>query len=157
MNVKTKFFLVLSLFCLFFLQNLYISSSWFSIDFTYLIIIFISLKSTIFKTGLYATIIGLIIDTISGGVLGVYGFSRTLVAFLIRGILTLIDLKKGFYVFLITTISLSLSNLIANFLMFLIFNFPFSLKFLLFQPIFTGLTAYFILKNRYFKQNLDVY
>jgi len=157
MKRKTKIIIVLVLLILYYFQNLYLSYSWFSIDFTYLIIIFVALKSSIFKTGLIATIIGLMIDTISGNVLGVFGFSRTLIAFIIRGLLVFIDLKKELYVFFITAVSLSVSNLTANFLMFLIFGFSFSLKFIIFQPIFTGLTAFFILKNSYLKKHLNVY
>ncbi len=157
MRGKTKILLMIALIGLYFFQNIYLSSSWFSIDFTFLIIIFVALKSSVFKTGLIATFIGLMIDFLSGGTLGVYGFSRTLIAFIIREVLTFIDLKKGVYVFLITAISLSISNITANFLMFLILDFPFNINFILLQPIFTGLTANFILKSSYLKEKLDVY
>ena len=140
-----------------FFQNLFISSDWFNIDFTYLIVIFVALKSTVFKTGLTATATGLLIDFISSGILGVFGFSRTLIAYIIKGLLVFIDLKKGIYVFLIITVSLSLSNFIAGSIMFLILDYPLTLEFLLFQPVFTGLTGYLILKNSYLKEQLDVY
>jgi len=157
MRGKTKLTLTFALLCLYFFQNLYVSSSWFSIDFTYLIIIFVALKSSTFKTGLSATLIGLLIDFISGGTLGIYGFSRTLIAFIFKEVLAFIDLKRGFYVFLITSISLSISNFTANFLMHLISDFPFNLNFILLQPIFTGLTAILILNSSYLKKKLDVY
>ncbi len=157
MKTKIKPFLVLILICLHFFQNKYIASTWFSIDFTYLIIIFVALKSSILKTGFTATSIGLMNDFLSGGILGVFGFSRTLISFIVKGLLVFIDLKKGFYVFMIITISLSASNLMSNFLMYLILDYPINLSFVLLQPVFTGLTGYFILKSSYIKKQLDVY
>jgi rod shape-determining protein MreD len=116
-----------------------------------------ALKSNLIKTGITATILGLLTDFTSGGILGVFGFSRTFIAFLIRGIISLIDLKQGSYVFLITTISLSISNLIVNLLMFIISNYPINIYFILLQPFLTGLLTLLILKIPYLKKQLDVY
>lgn len=157
MKTRIKPFLVFILLCLHFFQNKYISSTWFSIDFTYLIIIFVALKSSLIKTGFAATSIGLMIDFVSSGVLGVFGFSRTFISFIVKGLLIFIDLKKGFYVFMIITISLFVSNLISNFLLYLILDYPITLNFVLLQPVFTGLTGYFILKSSYIRKQLDVY
>ena len=157
MNRRTGLIIVIVLFMLQFIQNLYFASQWFLFDFLYLVIIYISLKSSLVMIGITATTLGLIADFMSGGVLGVFGFSRTLVAFFIAGMLNFIDLKKGIYVFLIITISLSFSNLIANFLMFLISRFTINFNFVFFQPVFTGLFGYLLLKNRSLKKYLDVY
>jgi len=154
-NVKFVFFIVLITLQL--IQNSFTSFSHINLDFTYLIIIFIALKSSLIKTGIAATILGLLTDFTSGGILGVFGFSRTLIAFLIRGIISLIDLKKGSSVFIITTISLSISNLIANFLMFIISNYSMNIYFVLLQPFLTGLLTLLILKIPYLRKQLDVY
>jgi len=157
MNRRVKWILLFFLLFLQIFENKFLSDTWISFDFSYLILVFVALKSDIIKTGLVATLLGLMLDFLSGGVPGVFGFSRTLVAFITREILTFIDLKKNFYVFIIISGSLSVSNLIVNFLLYLIFGFAINISFVLYQPILTGITAYLILKNSYLKKQLDVY
>ncbi len=53
------------------------------IDFPLIIVVYAALQRDAIKAIIYATIAGLAIDALSGGLLGASGFSKTLIAFLV--------------------------------------------------------------------------
>jgi rod shape-determining protein MreD len=128
-----------------------------NVDLLYLILVYISVKSGFFKTILSATVIGLVTDYFSMNVMGVFGFSRTIAAYLLNEISRHIDLKNSLLVFLLTAISLFISNLISNIFFYIILGIKFSLNLILYQPIYTGLVGAFILIPSKIKEYLDVY
>lgn len=128
-----------------------------NLDFLYLILVYISAKSGFFKTILSATVIGLITDYFSMNIMGVFGFSRTLIAYILNEISRHIDSKNNLFVFLLIAISLFMSNLVSNIFFYIILGVKFSLDLLFYQPIFTGLVGAFILIPSKIKKYLDVY
>lgn len=128
-----------------------------NVDFLYLILVYISVKSGFFKTVLSATVIGLVTDYFSMNVMGVFGFSRTIAAYLLNEISRHIDLKNSLLVFILIAISLFISNLISNIFFYIILGVKFSPNLILFQPITTGLVGAFILIPSKIKEYLDVY
>ena len=91
-----------------------------NVDFLYLILVYISVKSGFYKTILSATVIGLVTDYFCMNVMGVFGFSRTIAAYLLNEIFRHIDLKNSLLVFFLIAISLFISNLVANMFFFII-------------------------------------
>ncbi len=128
-----------------------------NLDLLYLILVYISAKSGFFKTILSATMIGLVTDHFCMNILGVFGFSRTIIAYILNEISRHIDLKNNLFVFLLLAISLCISNLISNIFFYIILGVKFSLNLLFYQPIFTGLVGAFILIPSKIKEYLDVY
>lgn len=130
-----------------------------TLDLFYLILVYISVKSGFFKSMVTATVIGLLTDYFSGGILGVFGFSRTVSAFLLNEMSTRIDLKSNFFVFLLISVSLMLSNLIASLFFYFIPSQHqyLQINMLLIQPIFTGLIGILIVSSSKTKKYLDVY
>lgn len=128
-----------------------------NLDFLYLILVYISVKSRFFKSIFSATVIGLVTDYLSGNILGVFGFSRTVSAYLLNEISMRIDLKSNFFVFLLISLSLALSNLIANIFFHFILQYGFDLNLILYQPLLTGLMGLIIVIPSRVRQNLDVY
>ncbi len=128
-----------------------------TLDLLYLVLVYISVKSGFFKSILSATVIGLITDYLSGGVLGVFGFSRTISAFLLNEMSMRIDLKSNFFVFLLISISLMLSNLIANLFFYFIQGQYLQVNLILIQPFLTGLIGILIVSTSKSKKYLDVY
>ncbi len=129
----------------------------FNIDFLFLILVYISVKSGFLKSVFSATAIGLITDYLSGNILGVFGFSRTVSAYLLNEISMRIDLKSNFFVFLLISSSLALSNLIANVFFHYISQYPIDLNLILYQPLLTGMVGLLIVIPSRVRQNLDVY
>lgn len=137
----------------------YFSRTNMTLDLLYLVLVYISVKSGFFKSMLAATLIGLITDYLSGGILGIFGFSRTISAFLLNEMSMRIDLKSNFFVFLLITLSLMLSNLVANLFFYLIPG-PgqyLQVKLILIQPLLTGIVGILIVSSSKSKKYLDVY
>jgi rod shape-determining protein MreD len=128
----------------------------FSVDLLYLIIFYIAIKSGFIPTVLSAAFIGLCSDYLSGGVMGVFSFSRTLAAFLLHTMTRFLDLKKNIFTFLLILISLFLSNLVAFVFYVLIFNLKITTSLLFFQPLSTALIGTMILGSNKMKSLLDV-
>lgn len=128
-----------------------------NIDLFYLILVYISVKTSVLKTIFSATLIGWITDFFSGGVIGVFGFSRVCAAFFIHEVAPYLDLTRSRFVFLLIAISLSLSNLIANLFFHFIYGFDFELNLILNQPLFTGLLGVLLVIFPRVREKLDVY
>jgi rod shape-determining protein MreD len=127
------------------------------LDFLYLIMVYICVMSGFYKSIATACVVGLITDYFSGGVMGVFGFSRVISAFLLNEMSRRIDLKNNIFVFLMISISLSISNIIANVFLYFILGFSFNLSLILYQPILTGLLGLAIVSSTKAKMYLDVY
>jgi len=131
--------------------------SWrFNVDLLYLIIFYIAIKSGFMSSVLSAALIGLCSDYLSGGVIGVFSFSRTLAAYFLNSLARFLDLKKNVFVFLLIFISLFLSNLLAFVFYILIFNLRITASLLFFQPLSTAIIGTFLLGFKKAKSLLDV-
>ena len=137
--------------------NRYVNEYNINIDFLFLILVFISTRDSFIKIIVVASLIGWATDIFSGNVLGVYGFSRVAVAFLLFEIIKFVDFKKLSFTFVIIFTSLSLSNLIANIFLIFIYNFNFSISLLLFQPLLTSLLAVLFISSKKLQKTLNVY
>ena len=127
------------------------------LDLLYLILVYISIKSGFVKCMLAAAVIGLITDYFSMNVIGVFGFSWTLAAFLLNEVSQRIDLKNNLFVFLMIFISLALSNIIANTFFNIILHIGFNWQLILIQPLLTSLVGISIAFTDKAKGYLDVY
>ena len=128
----------------------------FSVDLLYLVIFYIAVRSGFMTTILSATFIGLCTDYLSGGVIGVFSFSRTLAAYFLNAMARFLDLKKNIFVFLLIFISLFFSNLVAFVFHVLIFKLKITASLLLFQPLYTAAIGTVILGSKKAKSLLDV-
>lgn len=137
--------------------NRYVNEYNINIDFLFLILVFISTRDSFFRTIIVAALIGWATDILSGNVLGVYGFSRVVIAFLLFEIIKFVDFKKLSFTFIIIFASLSLSNLIANIFLIFIYNFNFSISLLIFQPFLTSLLAVLFISSKQLQKTLNVY
>jgi rod shape-determining protein MreD len=126
-------------------------------DLVYLILVYIAIRSGIVKTVISATFIGWVTDFFSGGIVGVFGFSRTVIALFLNEMHKYVDLKKNIFVFLLIAISLSLSNLIANVFFHFIYGFNFDLNLILRQPVITGILGTLLIIPTRVKEYLDVH
>ena len=129
----------------------------FNVDFLYLILVYIAIRSGAVKTIMTATFIGWFTDFFTGGIVGIFGFSRTLVAFILNEMHRYVDLRKNIFVFLLIAISLSVSNLIANVFFHFIYGFDIEINLVLRQPILTGLVGTLIMIPTRVKEYLDVH
>ena len=89
----------------------YVNELKLNLDLLYLILVYISIRSSFMKTVFSAAVIGLITDFFSMQVMGVFGFSRTIIAYLLNETAPHIDLKNNTFAFLLIAVSLFLSNL----------------------------------------------
>lgn len=134
----------------------YYQSLRFNIDLLYLIVFCISIKSKFMKSIIGASLIGLCSDYLSGGVMGVFSFSRALAAYFLNILARFVDLKNNFFVFLLIFISLLLSNLVAFVFYALIFKYKITASLLIYQPLFTAIIGTIILGLKKVKSLLDV-
>jgi len=128
-----------------------------NLDLLSLILVYIAVKSGFVKTILSATAIGLVTDFLTGGVLGVFGFSRTIAAYVLNDVSMRIDLKNNLFVFLMLSLSLAFSNLIANLFFYFIRGYAVDLSLILYQPLLTGVVGLLIVSSTKAKNYLDVY
>jgi rod shape-determining protein MreD len=157
MNRKIKIGLFILLIGLQVLSHRYRGMLKFNLDLLHLILVYIAIRSGFMKTIFSAMAIGLVTDYFSMQVMGVFGFSRTITGYLLNEISRHIDLKNNVLVFLLISVSLCFSNLIANLFFHFILGFPFQLSLILYQPLSTGLLGVLLIAPRKMKQYLDVY
>ena len=134
----------------------YYQSLRFNVDLLYLVIFYISIKSGFLKNIVSASLIGLCSDYLSGGVMGVFSFSRTLASYFLNILARFVDLKNNFFVFLLIFISLFLSNLVAFVFYVLVFKYKVTSSLLIYQPFFTAIVGTTILGLKKVKSLLDV-
>jgi rod shape-determining protein MreD len=128
----------------------------FNVDLLYLVIFYISIKSGFMKNIISASLIGLCSDYLSGGVMGVFSFARTLTAYFLNILARFVDLKNNFFIFLLIFVSLLLSNLVAFVFYALIFKYKITSSLLIYQPFFTAIVGTIILGLKKVKSLLDV-
>ena len=128
----------------------------FTVDLLFLIIFFIAIRSGFMTSILSAALIGFCSDYLSGGIMGVFSFSRTLAAFFLNSLSRFLDLKKNIFIFLLILVSLFLSNLAAFGFLVLIFKYKITASLLVFQPLSTALVGTLILAPKKAKSLLNV-
>jgi rod shape-determining protein MreD len=134
----------------------YYQSLRFNVDLLFLVIFYIATKSGFLNSMISASLIGLCSDYLSGGVMGVFSFSRTLAAYFLNMISRYLDLKKNIFIFLLIFISLFLSNLVAFIFYALIFKYKITASLLIYQPLFTAIVGTIVLGLKKVKSLLDV-
>jgi rod shape-determining protein MreD len=134
----------------------YYHSLRFTVDLLYLVIFYIAIKSGFMTSVFSAAFIGLCSDYLSGGVIGVFSFSRVLAAYFLNSLARFLDLKKNVFVFLLILISLFLSNLVAFLFHVLIFNLHITSRLLFYQPLSTAVIGTIIMATKKVKSLLDV-
>ncbi len=137
--------------------NRYVRVTKINLDLLYLILVYISIRSGILKTAIWATLIGWVTDFFTIGLVGVFGFSRTLTAFLLQEFYKYFDLRKRFFVFLLIFVSLSFSNLIANVFFYFIYGQSIKMSLVLQQPFLTALAGILIISSSKIRESLDVH
>lgn len=128
----------------------------FNVDLLYLVIFFIAIRSSFMPTIIGAALIGFMSDYLTGGVMGVFSFSRTLAAYLLNSLSRFLDLKKNVFVFLLILVSLFLSNLVAFVFLVLVFQMKVATGLLLLQPLSTAVIGTILLGTKKAKTLLDV-
>jgi rod shape-determining protein MreD len=134
----------------------YYQSLRFNVDLLYMVVFYISIKSGFMKSIISASLIGLCSDYLSGGIMGVFSFSRTLAAYFLNTLARFVDLKNNFFIFLLIFISLLLSNLVAFVFYAFIFKYKITASLLIYQPLFTASAGTIILGLKKVKSLLDV-
>ncbi len=115
--------------------------SFFSIDIVFLILIYFCHKSSFLKSMIFATITGWGFDYFIGGITGVFGISRVLVAIIVFQMSKYMDIKNKLISFVFIFVNLSSSNLLANILLNSIAKLPINLNLILIQPLITAITG----------------
>lgn len=154
---RLRLILLLFLFLMHLTVNKFMAELNINIDFMYLILIYFLLRKKFFQTIIAAMIIGWATDYFAGTTVGIFGFSRVTIAFILYGIFDYIDPKRLISAMLIIFISLSFSNLIANLFMIFIYNFNFNFDLLIVQPFLTSLTGILILTSKNIRKALNVH
>jgi rod shape-determining protein MreD len=137
--------------------NRYVQDTKLNIDFLFLILVYISIQSGLVKSLIWGTCIGWVTDFFIGGLVGVFGFSRTIIAFFLHEFNKYFDLRKNIFVFILIAISLSFSNLIASIFFHFIFGYKIDLGLVIRQPLLTGITGMLISGFTKIKEILDVH
>jgi len=156
---KRRFRLILALF-LILMQiaiNVYLNEYNINIDFIFLILIFTASRGNFLKSMTIATLVGWATDLLNSHIIGIFGFSRVLIAYIIFEIITIIDFKRLSFTFLFVFFSLCISNFVANLFLLFINNYGLSLGMIVYQPLLTGMFAVLLVSSDKIKETIDVY
>ncbi|MEN8223190.1 MAG: hypothetical protein ABFR36_08015 [Acidobacteriota bacterium] len=155
---RLRFVLGLFLVLMQIVVNLYLNELNINIDFIFLILIYyISSRGNFLKAMLLATLIGWSTDILNSQIIGVFGFSRVVIAYFIFEIIVFIDFKRLTFTFLFIFLSLSLSNLVANLFLLFINGYDLSVGMLIYQPLLTGMVAVLLVSSNRIKEAINVY
>ncbi len=157
MNRKIKVLLFCLLIIAHVVINRHIDTIKINIDLLFLILAYVAVKSSFLKCILVAMAIGLVTDFFSGGILGVFGFSRTLAAYVIAELSRYLDLRKNIFLFLLIALSLFMSNMIANLFFYFILDAQLNITMVVYSPLVTAFIGSLIINLPKMKQDLDVY
>ncbi len=153
-----RFALGLLLVILQILVSLYLNELNINIDFIFLILIYyVSSRGNFLKSMLLATLIGWSTDILNSQIMGVFGFSRVVIVYVIFEIIVFIDFKRLTFTFLFIFLSLSISNLIANLFLLFINGYGLSAGMLVYQPLLTGMFAVLLVSSKKIKKVINVY
>lgn len=126
-------------------------------DLLFLIIAFNSLKSGFLKSYIIACLLGWLTDYLSGGIIGVFGFSRVISAAILHEMVKIVDLKRKGFTFFLVFFSLFLSNLIGFLFFYLVEHMHFSLSLILWQPLVTAILAVILVYWKSINVVWDIY
>jgi len=157
MNRSVKILLFFLLIGLQIVNNRYAYILKINIDFLFLILVYISARSKFGLTILIAAVAGLFTDFFSAGVLGVFGFSRTVAAYLIYQVAIFLDIRKSVFLFFLIALPLSLSNFMASFFFAIILDYKVNPHLVLYTPLLTAVVGTLLLIPRKLRELLDVY
>jgi len=90
-------------------------------------------------------------------IFGVFGFSRTVIAFAILIFVRFLDLQKKSYIFFLVFGGLMISNFIANMFFYLIRGMGLDTGMLLVSPFLTGIFSVILLSFKKVREKLNVY
>lgn len=139
------------------LVNLYLNEFNINIDFLFLILIYISSRGNFLKSLIIATFLGWTTDLLNSQIIGVFGFSRVVIAYIIFEIIVFIDFKRLSFTFLFIFFSLSLSNLVASLFLLFINDYGLSVGMIIYQPLLTGMFAVILVSSDRIKEAINVY
>jgi len=140
------------------LANLHLNELNINIDFIFLILIYyISSRGNFIRAMILATLIGWSTDLLNSQIVGVFGFSRVVIAYAIFEIIVFIDFKRLTFTFLFVFFSLGFSNLIANLFLLFINGYAISPGMVLYQPLLTGMFAVLLISSDRIKEAINVY
>lgn len=128
----------------------------FNVDLLYLVIFFFSVRYGFFKGVVSAAVIGWVTDYLSGGIVGVFSFSRVLAAYVLTSVARFVDLRKNYFVFLLILFSLFLSNCVANLFFHFVFHFRITVNLIVIQPLLTAFIGTILLGSSKVKMLLNV-
>ncbi len=152
-----RFTLALFLILMQILVNLYLNEFNINIDFLFLILIYISSRGNFLKSLIIATFLGWTTDLLNSHIIGVFGFSRVVIAYIIFEIIVFIDFKRLSFTFLFIFFSLSLSNLVASLFLLFINDYGLSVGMIIYQPLLTGMFAVILVSSDRIKEAINVY
>ncbi len=152
-----RFSLALFLVLMQILINLYLNELNINIDFLFLILIYVSSKGNFMKSMMAATLIGWMTDLFNSQIIGIFGFSRVLIAYIIFEIIVFIDFKRLSFTFLFIFLSLSLSNLVASLFLLFINDYGLTVGMIIYQPLLTGMFAVILVSSDRIKEAINVY
>lgn len=137
--------------------NLYLNEFNINIDFLFLILIYISSKGNFMKSLIIATLLGWTTDLLNSQIIGVFGFSRVVIVYIIFEIIVFIDFKRLSFTFLFIFFALSFSNLIASLFLLFINDYGLSVGMIIYQPLLTGMFAVILVSSDRIKEAINVY
>ena len=109
------------------------------------------------KSLIAATIVGWGTDLLNSQIIGVFGFSRVVIAYIIFEIIVFIDFKRLSFTFLFIFFSLSISNLVASLFLLFINDYGLSVGMIIYQPLLTGMFAVILVNSDRIKEAINVY
>ena len=152
-----RFTLALFLILMQLLVNLYLNEFNINIDFLFLILIYISSRGLFMRSMTAATLLGWTTDLLNSQIIGVFGFSRVVIIYIIFEIIVFIDFKRLSFTFLFIFLSLSISNLIASLFLLFINDYGLSVGMIIYQPLLTGMFAVILMSSDRIKEAINVY
>jgi len=152
-----RFTLALFLILMQIIVNLYLNEFNINIDFLFLILIYVSSRGNFLKSLILATILGWTTDLLNSQIIGVFGFSRVVIVYIIFEIIVFIDFKRLSFTFLFIFFALSISNLIASLFLLFINDYGLSVGMIIYQPLLTGMFAVILVNSDRIKEAIDVY
>jgi rod shape-determining protein MreD len=127
-----------------------------NIDFFFLIIMHAAINFSFTRTMVTATALGLLTDYLSGGIIGVFSFSRILVSFLVFEAARMMDFRKKAFIFLAVFFGLLLANVMAVFFLYHISGLQPTLQILIIQPLSTAGLALLLTSIKSINEHLNV-
>ncbi len=149
--------LIISLIVIQIIFNTNISYKFIFIDLIYISVFYISIRLEFRKSIILSTLLGILTDYLTIGILGVFGLSRAISSYFINTITKYFDISKDKFLISIFLLTFIFSNFLANIFFILIFNINLSIKIIFVIPITTTILNYILFKIPKIKKILNVY